>query len=168
MRRAGSSMRVQAEILFEGDQPPADRHRGGAEYLAVAEQREFRGAAADVDTEHGIFLAPGQGHRAGTVGGHHRFHIMAGAGADELAALGGEQVGDFTRIAPLQRFAGQDHRAAVDVLAPQPGLGIGLIEKTLQRVGVDGVVGPVRREKDRRAPEDLAPDNDEAAGERFR
>ena len=40
--------------------------------------------------------------------------------------------------------------------------------KPRELVDVDGVVGPIGRQQDRRLPEDLAPDHDEAARQRRR
>ena len=40
---------------------------------------------------------------------------MAGGGADEIAALFGEQPGDRLGVLAAQRFAGEDHHTGVDI-----------------------------------------------------
>ena len=89
----------------------------------------------------------GQGDGAGAIGRHQRFHIMAGRGAHELAAFLGEQIGDGAGIISLQRFAGQDNGAGVDVLRCQLGFLECASEKFLQLIGVDRVIGAVRRQQ---------------------
>ena len=44
-------------------------------------------------------------------------HMVPGRGADELAGLLREQVGDGARVAALDGLAGEDDRAAVDLVA---------------------------------------------------
>ena len=55
---------------------------------------ELGGAAADIDVEDALALVVRHPRGARAVGGQHRFHVMAGGGADELAALLGEDAGD--------------------------------------------------------------------------
>ena len=57
---------------------------------------------------------------ARAVGGEHGFHVMAGGGADELAALLRQHLGDALRVLAPQRLAGEDDRAGVDVVGLQP------------------------------------------------
>src|SRR5260221_4898596 len=52
--------------------------------------------------------------RPRAIGGEHRFHVVAGGGADELAADLGQQLADRLRVLAPQRLAGEDHRAGVD------------------------------------------------------
>ena len=47
-----------AAVFIEGDQPPADRHRGVVDNVAIANQGEFRGTAADIDAEHNVLFSP--------------------------------------------------------------------------------------------------------------
>ena len=157
----------QRAVVIEGDQPAADRERRGRDDLAVLAQRELGRPAADVDVEEHLVLGPRQLDRARAVGGHDGFEIVPGGCADELSGLLGEQIGDRARVDPLHGLAGQDHRAAVDIGRCQAGLAKGLGEKRLQGPGIDRVVRPVRREQDRRAPQDLAVDHHEPARQRL-
>ena len=67
--------------------------------LAVLDQRELGRAAADVDVEQRRAVAARERDRAGAVRRHLAFHVVPGRGADELAGLLREQVGDRARIA---------------------------------------------------------------------
>src|SRR5947207_1254539 len=50
-----------ASVGIERDEPPAHGDRGGREYLAVAQQAELAGAAADVDVEQRSASRMGEG-----------------------------------------------------------------------------------------------------------
>jgi len=88
---------------------------------------------------------------------------MAGGGADELARFFGEQVGDGAGVLPLQRLAGQDHRAGIDVASGEARLRIGLGDELGELGGIDGVVGQVRRQQNRRLPQHAPVDHHEPA-----
>ena len=152
--------------LVLDDQAPADRDRDGGEDLAVLDQRELGGAAADIDIEHGVGVAARHRHGAGAVRGHLAFHVMAGGGADELAGHFREQLGDGARVVPLDRLAGQDDGAGIDVVGIDLREVVAAAEEFGEVVGVDGVVGQVGRQLDRRLPHHLALDHDEAARQR--
>ena len=163
---AGSSMRVMPLVLVLDDQAAADRDRDGGEDLALLDQRELGGAAADVDIEHGVAVAARHRDGAGAVRRHLAFHVMAGGGADERSGHFREQFGDGARVVPLDRLAGQDHGAGVDVVGIDLREVVAAAEELGEVVGVDGVVGQVGRQHDRRLPHDLALDHDEAARQR--
>ena len=97
-------------------QPAADRDRHGGEDLPVLDQRELGGAAADIDIEQRDAVTARHRDRAGAVRRHLAFHVMPGRGADELAGFLREQVGDGARIGALDRLAGQDHGAGIDLV----------------------------------------------------
>src|SRR4051812_22485582 len=84
---------------------------------------------------------------------------------DELPRLRGKQVGNRFSIGALQRFAGEDHRPAIDLVPTQPGFGVSLIDEQLKLVGVDRVVRAIRGQLDGRSPQHLTLHYDEAAGE---
>lgn len=153
---------------LQGDQPAADGDRGGAEDPAVGHQRQLGRAAADVDVQPHARRAAGLRHRAGAVRGHHRLQVVAGGRADEPAGLLREQVRDGPGVAPLERLPGQHHRPTVHSGPLVPGLGVAAADEVAQHVGVDAVVRQVRREQHRRAPEHLAVDDDEPAGQPLR
>ena len=88
---------------------------------------------------------------------------MAGGGADEFAGLGGEQFVDRLGVPALDRLAGEDHRAAVDIGALEACFAVALRDEVAERGGVDGAVGEERRQHDRRAPHHLAMHDDEPA-----
>ena len=113
----------QALVGFLDDQPAADRDGRGGEDLALLDQRELGGAAADVDVEKCRAVTARQRDGAGAVRRHLAFHVVAGRGADEPAGFLREQIGDRARIVPLDRLAGEDDRAAVDV----GGLEVGIV-----------------------------------------
>ncbi len=148
------------------DQASADRDRDGGEDGAVLDQRELGGAAADVDVEQRLAVAARQRDRARAVRRHLAFHVVAGGGADELAGLLRKEVGDGARVRALDRLAGKDHGATVDLVALDARIGIGAADEAREFVDVDGVVRQVRRQQDRRLPQQLAADDDEAARQR--
>ena len=86
---------------------------------AVLDQGELGGAAADIDVEQCRVVAARERDRR-AVRRHLALHVMAGRGADELAGFLREQVGDGARVAALERLAGQDGRAAVDLSRSMP------------------------------------------------
>ena len=149
--------------LVARDEPAADGEGGNAHEHAVVDQGELGGAAADVDVEHAGAALLGQLHRAGAVGGECAFELVAGGGADELAGFRGEQFVDRLGVPALDRLAGEDHRAAIDIVALETRLAVALRDERAERGGIDGAVGEERGEHDRRAPHHLAMDDDEPA-----
>src|ERR1700722_11294905 len=95
------------------------------------------------------------------------FENMARRRANELARFVGEQLVDRARVLPLDRFAGQDHRAAIDIAALEAGVLVSAVDEELERLRVDRTVGQERREHDRRAPQHLAVNHREAARQAF-
>ena len=100
-------------------QPAADMDRGGRDHLAVLDQAELGGAAADVDIEDALVLVARHARGARAVGREHRLHVMAGGRGDEFAALLGQDLGDALRILAPQRFAGEDDDAGIDIVRRQ-------------------------------------------------
>src|SRR5229473_2585690 len=154
--------RQSTGFVFD-DQAAADGDRAGREDAAVLDQGELGGAAADVDIEQRGIAAARQRDGARAVRRHLAFHVVAGGGADELAGLLGEQIGDGARIAALERLPGQDDGAAIDRLALDAGVGVAAADEPRELVDVDRIVAPVGREQDRRLPENLPLDHHEAA-----
>src|SRR5258705_83592 len=113
--------------------------------------------------EHAIVALLGEPYRARPMGGEGAFELVAGRGADELAGLGGEQLVDRLRVLLLDRLAGQDHGAAVDILTRKARFPIRLLDESPERGGVDGAVGQKGRQHDGRAPQHLAMHHREAA-----
>src|SRR3954447_20111153 len=89
---------------------------------------------------------------------------MAGSGADEFSGFRREQVIDGARVRLLDCLASQDHRAGVDIPSGETGIVIALMNEVPELLGIDGAVRHERREHDRRAPDDLAADNQKTAG----
>ena len=84
----------QRPVRVESDEAPADREGRGRDDLPLLAQGELGGPAADIDVEEHLVLGPREPDRARAVGGHDGFEVVPGRGADEFAALLGEQVGD--------------------------------------------------------------------------
>jgi len=57
----------------------------------------------------------------------------------------------------------QNDGAAVDLLALDAGIGVAAADEAGEIVDVDGIVGPVGRQQNRRLPEDFSLDDDETA-----
>ena len=58
------------------------------------------------------------------MGGEPAFQFMAGCSADELAGLLGEQFVDGAGIGALDRLAGEDDGAAIDLILRESGVAI--------------------------------------------
>ena len=129
-------------------EPAADMHRRGGDDLAVLDHGELGGAAADVDVEDALALGARQRRGAGAVGGEHRLHVMAGGGADEVAALLGDDGGDRLRVLAPQRLAGEDHRAGVDRIRVDAGGSVGVVDDGAELGLVDVLLAAIRRERD--------------------
>ena len=110
----------------------------------------------------------GQRHRAGSVRGEAAFELVAGRGADEFAGFAGKKLVDGAGIFALDRLAGEDDGAAIDFALGKAGIGVAAADEFAQRERIDGFVRQKRREQDRRTPDDLAADDDEAAGKPLR
>ena len=125
-------------------QAAADSDGAGGEDAAVLDQGELGRAAADIDVEQRRVVAARERDGAGAVRRHLAFHVVAGRGADELAGLLREQVGDGARVVALERLAGEDDGAAVDRLGLDPGIGVAAADEAREIVDVDGVVAAGR------------------------
>ena len=146
-------------------QPAADMDRGGRDHLAVLDQAEFRGAAADVDIEDALVLVARHARGAGAVGREHRLHVMAGGRGDEFAALLGQDLGDALRVLAPQRFAGENDDAGIDLVGRQAGRDIGIVDDVAELLVVDALFALVGRQRDRRLEQGLARDDVIAAGQ---
>ena len=102
--------------VFDHLQAAADMHRGGRDHLAVLDQAELGGAAADVDIEDALVFVVRHPRGAGAVRRQHRLHMVAGSSGDEFAALLGQDLGDALRIVAPQRFAGENDDAGIDLV----------------------------------------------------
>ncbi len=72
--------------------------------------------------------------RARAVRGEHRLHVVAGRGADELAADLREHVGDRPGVLAPQRFAGEDDRPGVDAVRMHAGGLVGGVDDPPDRL----------------------------------
>ena len=81
-------------------QAAADMDGRRDHHLALLDHRQLGRAAADVDVEDALVLGMRNARRARPVRRQHRFHVVAGGGADELAALLGEDAGDRLARSP--------------------------------------------------------------------
>jgi hypothetical protein len=90
---------------------------------------------------------------------------MAGGGANEIAALLRQQLGDALGVLAAQRLAGQDHRPGIDLVGIELGGGIGLIDDLLQAGIVNALLAGIGRERHRRLVQRLARNHVVAAGQ---
>ncbi len=151
--------------LVDHLQAAADMHRGGRRDLAFLDQRQLGGAAPDIDIEDALVLVVRHPRGAGAERRQERFHVMPGGGADELAALLGQDAGDALRVLAPQRLAGQDHGAGIDIVGMQARARIGVVDDLAERRIVDALLALVGRQRHRRLVEGLARDHVVAAGE---
>ena len=157
-RRPASRRRVVA-----GEKPAAHREGRDAEKHAVVDQRELGGAAADVDMEHAFLALPGKPAPRRRRGRRARIRACGRRWRRRTCRPRRRTARRSLSHSALDRLAGEDHRATVDVLARKAGVAIALRDEAAERGGIDGAVGQERREHDRRAPHHLAVDGDEAA-----
>src|SRR5215469_10468528 len=87
---------------------------------------------------------------------------MTGAGADEFPRLRSEKFVDGARVLALDRLAGEDDRAAVDLIFRHTGAAVAAVDEVAQLGGVDQIVAAERRQQYRRAPHDVPADHDKA------
>ena len=146
-------------------QPAADMHGCGSNHLAVLDQAEFGGAAADIDVEDALVLVAGDARGAGAVGRQHRFHVMAGGGGDEFAALLGQDLGDALRVLAAQRLARKNNHAGIDLVGMQAGRVIGVVDDGAELFVVDALLALIGRQRHRRLEQGLARDDVIAAGQ---
>ena len=100
------------------------------------------------------------------MGGEEGLEVVAGGGADEVAPLGGEDVGDGAGVVSADGFASQDNGAGVHLFRAQAGLFICCIDDTAEGLVVYALpAGSVGGEVDGREVEGLTLGDDEAAGQ---
>jgi len=136
-----------AAVGVKGDDACADVDRGDLAHRAARAQRQFRGAAPDIDIQHRQPLAGGPGDGARPEGRQRGFQTVAGADHDELAGLRRKQLADGAGIAAPHRHPGQDQRAGVDVFRHDARRRVLRHDEGRQRIGVDRVVVAVRRQQ---------------------
>ena len=108
-----------APVGVGGDQPAADCESGDAR--RPFDQREFGRPAADIDVQHGMRRAPcDSAHGARAMRREAAFQQVTGGRADELPASSANSSSIARAFVPLDRLAGQDHRAAIDLAALNP------------------------------------------------
>ena len=150
MRTARRVQTNQAPVVVDDVQPSTHVDRRSGDHASSVDQGELRGPAADVDVEDPGWMVVGDQRRSGAVGGEHRLHVVAGAGADEVAGLVGDDLGDPAGVAPAERLTGQDHDAGVDVLRSLVSIRVGVVDDRAEGVGVDQGLVDVRRQRDLR------------------
>ena len=159
-------MRIEARdaaIGVHDDEAPADVDRRGLLDVPVRHQCELGRPAADVDVEDVAVLVVRELGGPGAVGGEHRLHVMAGGGADELAADFREQLADRLRVLAAQCLAGEDHGAGVDGVWVQASGDVGVLDDGADRLLVDAHLVEVRGQRHRRLVERLAVHDEVAA-----
>src|SRR5713101_237908 len=97
-------------------------------------------------------------------GRQHRFHVVAGARADELAALLREEARDGLGVLAPQCFAGEDHDAGVDVVGMQLRIGVRLVDDRAQRHVIDALLALIGCERNRGLEQRLPGHDEVAAG----
>ena len=146
-------------------QAPADVHGGGRDHLALLDQAELGGAAADVDVEDALALVAGDPRGARAIGREHRLHMMAGGGGDEFAALLGENRGDCLGVLAPQCLAGENNHAGIDLVGIEIGGDVGVVDDGAKLGVVDAFLALIGRERDRRLKQRLAGNDVIAAGQ---
>jgi hypothetical protein len=146
----------QPTLLVKHCQAAADVQRRGMDHVAMFDERELRGAAADVDVQNRYAAIVRGLRRAGPVRGEHRLHVMPRGGADEFTAHLSEHVRNRFRVFAAQRFPGQDHRACIDVVGMQACRFVGRVDDSPDRLVVDALLAHVWRKGDWRLEESLA------------
>jgi hypothetical protein len=140
-------------------------HRRRRSHKALLDDRELGGAAADVDIQDAPVALVGGLRRAGAISREHRLHVMAGGGADEIAALLGQELRDARRILAAERLASEDHCAGIDIGGIELGGFVCIIDDALESLVVDALFAGVGRQRDGRLVERLAGGDVIAAGQ---
>ncbi len=148
---------------IHSDEPPADGECRQSDNRAAVDQRKFGRTAADIDMQQANAALFRGRHGARAVRRQPRLEFMAGAGADELPRLRGEEFVDGARVLALDSLTGEDDGAAVNLIFRETGVAVAAVDEVAERGGVDQIVGTKRRQQYRRAPHDIAADHDKAA-----
>ena len=101
------------------------------------------------------------------MGGQRALQLMARGGADEFSGLFGEQLIDRLGIFTFNSLAGKNDGPTIDVRSRETSLTISCLDEPAELVCVDTAVRKKWREQDRRAPDNLAAGDHEAAGKRL-
>src|SRR5260221_2832057 len=96
------------------------------------------------------------------------FQLVSGGCTNKFSGFPGKQLVDRPRILALDRFTGEDHGAAVDIAAAQPGITVGMVDEMRELAGIDTAIRQEWRQHDGRAPYDLPVGHNEAAGQSLR
>ena len=164
----GAALRVQARdavLIVDDDQAAPGVHgRRGAQFT-VFDQPQLGGAAADVDVQDAALAVERAPRRARAVHRQHALHVVAGRGADELAALLGQHRSNGLAVFAPQRLAGEDDRAGVHLVRVQAGVGIGRLDERAQGPCVDQRLAQVGRQRQRRLRKRFAQHDDVACAQ---
>ena len=134
--------------------------------LPFSTTRELGGAAADVDVEDALALVVRDPRGARAVGGEHRLHVMAGGGADEIAAAA--PASSSAIASAFSRRSASPVRITTPVSMSsgcEAGGRVGLVDDGGERRVVDALLALIGRQRHRRLVERLARDDVVAAGE---
>src|SRR3954471_24564350 len=148
-----------------GDQSTPDVKSGGFQDPAVVDQREFRGAPADVHVEDSAADLVGGEHGPGPVGREHGLHVVTCRRTDHVGGAFGGDAADLFGVAAPQRLTGQDHHTGVDVLRFASGVGVGGVEQPAQRDRVDVQIFGIRGQGDVGLEQRVAGHDDVTTGE---
>ena len=134
-------------LRVKSEDARADVDGGEFDDRAGLADRDLGGAPANVDIHHPRRVADRARCGARAKRSELGLERVAGADSDETPGLRGKQVADGARVAAPYRHAGQDQRAAVDLLGPHLGQRVLALDEGLQRRRVDAFVGGVGREQ---------------------
>ena len=150
------------------DEAPTDRKSCDGFDHALVDEREFGGAAADIDMQHDSILGFRQSNRARAVGCERAFKLVACGSADEFAGFLGEELVNGARIGALDGLARENDGARVNIFALDARIAVTGADEFLQISRINHAIGQERCEHDRRTPDHFATCHDKACGETLR
>ena len=153
-----------AVFLIHDQQPAANMHCGGMQYLALFNHAQLGGAAANIDIQDSFAAVVRRFCCARTVCRQHRLHMMASGGANEFSALLCNECRNALRVFATQGLTGQNHHAGIDIVRVQLGRGVRLINDFTQSAFVNARFALIRRQRYRRLIDCFARFDDIAAG----
>ncbi len=151
-------------ILVLRKKATADSESGYANNFAAINQCQLRGTAANIDMKPAFISASRQRRCSRPMCRQNAFEFVAGGCTNKLSGFFRKDFVNRSGIFALYCFAGEDHRATVNIAPTQTGIMVCMAYKALQLAGVNRAIGQKWCQHDWRAPQNLPVDHNKPTG----